>query len=87
MVGGIYGKIMIIFMVVVFLDVGNLDLIVINGGIINVYGINVCMGEGDWMVVEVDESDGIFVKLLVDVVIVMNIDLEYLDYYGDFVGV
>ncbi|MGO7902962.1 hypothetical protein ACC719_36945, partial [Rhizobium ruizarguesonis] len=40
---------------------------VINGGIINAYGTNARMGEGDWMVVEADESDGTFLKLPADV--------------------
>jgi UDP-N-acetylmuramate--alanine ligase len=47
---------------------------VINGGIINAYGTNARMGEGDWMVVEADESDGTFLKLPADVAIVTNID-------------
>ena len=42
------------------------------------------MGESDWMVVESDESDGTFVKLPADIVIVTNIDPEHLDHYGTF---
>ena len=57
---------------------------VINGGIINAYGTNARMGGGEWMVVEADESDGTFVKLPADVVIVTNIDPEHLDHYGTF---
>ena len=57
---------------------------VINGGIINAYGTNARLGKGDWMVVESDESDGTFVKLPADVVIVTNIDPEHLDHYGTF---
>ena len=36
------------------------------------------------MVVESDESDGTFVKLPADIVIVTNIDPEHLDHYGSF---
>jgi UDP-N-acetylmuramate--alanine ligase len=36
------------------------------------------------MVVESDESDGTFVKLPADIVIVTNIDPEHLDHYGTF---
>ena len=61
-----------------------LPISVINGGIINAYGANSRMGEGEWMVVEADESDGTFVKLPADVVVVTNIDPEHLDHYGDF---
>jgi UDP-N-acetylmuramate--alanine ligase len=66
------------------LDAGGLDPTVINGGIINAYGTNARLGKGDWMVVESDESDGTFVKLPADVVIVTNIDPEHLDHYGTF---
>ena len=83
-VGGTHGKTTTTSMVAALLDAGNLDPTVINGGIINAYGTNARMGEGDWMVVEADESDGTFVKLPADVAVVTNIDPEHLDHYGDF---
>lgn len=86
-VGGTHGKTTTTSMVSALLDAGHLDPTVINGGIINAYGTNARMGEGDWMVVEADESDGTFVKLPADVAIVTNIDPEHLDHYGDFAGV
>ncbi len=86
-VGGTHGKTTTTSMVAALLDAGGLDPTVINGGIINAYGTNARMGEGDWMVVEADESDGTFVKLPADVAIVTNIDPEHLDHYGDFAGV
>ena len=55
----------------------------INGGIINAYGTNARLGEGEWMVVEADESDGTFTKLPATIAIVTNIDPEHLDFYGD----
>jgi UDP-N-acetylmuramate--alanine ligase len=55
---------------------------VINGGIINAYGTNTRLGEGDWMVVEADESDGTFTKLPSVISIVTNMDPEHLDFYG-----
>ena len=66
------------------LEAGGLDPTVINGGIINAYGTNARMGEGEWMVVEADESDGTFLKLPADVAVVTNIDPEHLDHYGNF---
>ena len=71
-------------MVAALLDAGGLDPTVINGGIINAYGTNARIGEGDWMVVEADETDGTFVKLPADIAIVTNIDPEHLDHYGTF---
>jgi UDP-N-acetylmuramate--alanine ligase len=41
------------------------------------------MGEGRWMVVEADESDGTFVKLPATIAVVTNIDPEHMDHYGD----
>ena len=83
-VGGTHGKTTVTSMVAALLDAGGLDPTVINGGIINAYGSNARLGKGEWMVVESDESDGTFVKLPADVVIVTNIDPEHLDHYGTF---
>ncbi|WP_455478983.1 UDP-N-acetylmuramate--L-alanine ligase [Bartonella sp. B23] len=83
-VGGTHGKTTTTSMVAALLVAGNLDPVVINGGIINAYGTNARMGGGDWMVVEADESDGTFLKLPADIAVVTNIDAEHLDHYGNF---
>ena len=83
-IGGTHGKTTTTSMVATLLDAGELDPTVVNGGIINAYGTNARMGEGDWMVVEADESDGTFLKLPADVAVVTNIDPEHLDHYGTF---
>lgn len=57
---------------------------VINGGIINAYGTNAILGEGEWMVVEADESDGTFIRIPSTIAVVTNIDPEHLDHYGNF---
>ncbi|MCF6321603.1 MAG: UDP-N-acetylmuramate--L-alanine ligase [Rhizobiaceae bacterium] len=83
-IGGTHGKTTTTSMVGTLLDAGGLDPTVINGGIINAYGTNARMGDGEWMVVEADESDGTFLKLPADVAVVTNIDPEHLDHYGTF---
>jgi len=83
-IGGTHGKTTTTSMVAALLDAGGLDPTVINGGIINTYGTNARMGASEWMVVESDESDGTFVKLPADIVVVTNIDPEHLDHYGTF---
>ncbi len=83
-VGGTHGKTTTTSMVAALLDGAGLDPTVINGGIINAYGTNARIGEGEWMAVESDESDGTFVKLPADIAIVTNIDPEHLDHYGSF---
>ncbi|HYE45517.1 MAG TPA: UDP-N-acetylmuramate--L-alanine ligase [Caulobacter sp.] len=83
-VAGTHGKTTTTSMVAALLDAGGLDPTVVNGGIINAYGTNAKVGEGDWIVVEADESDGTFLKLKSTCAIVTNIDPEHLDHYGTF---
>ncbi|MEQ9247517.1 MAG: UDP-N-acetylmuramate--L-alanine ligase, partial [Nitratireductor sp.] len=83
-IGGTHGKTTTTSMVAALFDAGGFDPTVINGGIINAYGTNARMGEGDWMVVEADESDGSFLKLPAEIAVITNIDPEHLDHYGDF---
>jgi len=83
-IGGTHGKTTTTSMVAALLDAADLDPTVINGGIINAYGTNARLGSGDWLVAESDESDGTFVKLPAEIVVVTNIDPEHLDHYGSF---
>ena len=83
-VAGSHGKTTTTSLVASIAEAGNLDPTVINGGVIKAYGSNARLGEGDWMVVEADESDGSFNKLPVTIAIVTNIDKEHLDHYGSF---
>ncbi len=85
-VGGTHGKTTTTSMIAAVLDAGGMDPTVVNGGIINAYGANAKVGEGDWIVVEADESDGTFLKLHSTVAVVTNIDPEHLDHHGDFAG-
>ena len=83
-VGGTHGKTTTTTMIAALLEGGDLDPTVINGGIINAYASNAKLGMGDWMVVEADESDGTFLKLLPTVAVVTNIDPEHMEHYGEF---
>jgi UDP-N-acetylmuramate--alanine ligase len=83
-IGGTHGKTTTTSMVAALLDAGGLDPTVVNGGIINAYGANAKVGDGDWIVVEADESDGSFLRLKSTIAVVTNIDPEHLDHYGDF---
>lgn len=64
----------------VFAD-AELDPTVIAGGIINDWGSNARLGQGKWMIVEADESDGTFIRLPTEIGVVTNIDPEHLDYF------
>lgn len=83
-IGGTHGKTTTTSLVAQVLDTGGLDPTVINGGIINAYGTNARLGDGQWLVAEADESDGTMVKLPATIAVITNIDPEHLDYYGDF---
>lgn len=64
----------------IFAEAGQ-DPTVITGGIINDWGSNARLGNGPWMIVEADESDGTFIKLPTQIGVVTNIDPEHLDYF------
>ncbi len=81
-VGGTHGKTTTTTMVATLLDHGGVDPTVINGGIIHAYGSNARVGQGDWMVVEADESDGTFNRLPATIAIVTNIDPEHMEHWG-----
>jgi UDP-N-acetylmuramate--alanine ligase len=83
-IAGTHGKTTTTSMIGALLETAQLDPTVINGGIINAYGTNTRLGDGDWMVVEADESDGTFTRLPATVAVVTNIDPEHLDFYGGF---
>ena len=73
-IAGTHGKTTTTTMVATLLDAGGVDPTVINGGVIHAYGSNARVGQGDWMVVEADESDGTFNRLPATIAIVTNID-------------
>ena len=81
-VAGTHGKTTTTTMVAALLDHGKFDPTVINGGIIHAYGSNARMGDGEWMVVEADESDGTFNRLPATIAIVTNIDPEHMEHWG-----
>jgi UDP-N-acetylmuramate--alanine ligase len=83
-IAGTHGKTTTTSLVAALTDAGGFDPTVINGGIINAYGTNARLGEGELMVVEADESDGTFLKLPADIAIVTNVDPEHLDYFKTF---
>lgn len=83
-IGGTHGKTTTTSLIAAVLEAAALDPTVINGGIINAWGTNARLGDGEWMVCEADESDGTFLKLPAAIAVVTNIDPEHLDHYGTF---
>jgi UDP-N-acetylmuramate--alanine ligase len=83
-IAGTHGKTTTTTMVATLLDKGGFDPTVINGGVIHAYGSNARAGEGEWMVVEADESDGSFNRLPATIAIVTNIDPEHMEHWHTF---
>ena len=83
-IGGTHGKTTTTTMMAELMVAGGFDPTVVNGGIIHAYGSNARMGQGEWMVVEADESDGTFNRLPATIAVVTNIDPEHLEHWGDF---
>jgi UDP-N-acetylmuramate--alanine ligase len=83
-IAGTHGKTTTTSLVAALLVGGEMDPTVINGGVIHAYGSNARVGQGEWMVVEADESDGTFNKLPATIAVITNIDPEHLDHYGSF---
>jgi UDP-N-acetylmuramate--alanine ligase len=83
-IAGTHGKTTTTTLVAELLVKGGIDPTVVNGGIIHAYGSNARMGQGEWMVVEADESDGTFNRLPATIAVVTNIDPEHMDHWGDF---
>jgi UDP-N-acetylmuramate--alanine ligase len=57
------------------------------GGDVNEIGTNAVWDDGDWLVVEADESDGTFLALVPDIAVVTNVEADHLDHYGSFAAV
>ncbi len=83
-IAGTHGKTTTTTMMAELMVAGDFDPTVINGGIIHAYGSNARMGQGEWMVVEADESDGSFNRLPATIAVVTNIDPEHMEHWGDF---
>lgn len=80
-VTGTHGKTTTTSLIAELLDTAKLDPTVISGGIIENWRSNARIGEGDWMVVEADESDGTFTMLPTRIGVVTNIDPEHMDFW------
>jgi UDP-N-acetylmuramate--alanine ligase len=52
------------------------------GGDLNEIGTNAVWDEGEWLVLEADESDGTFLALAPEVAVVTNVEADHLDHYG-----
>ncbi len=81
-IAGTHGKTTTTSLVASVLAEANLDPTFVIGGRLNSAGANAKLGSGDYIVVEADESDASFLKLLPVMAVVTNIDADHMDTYG-----
>lgn len=83
-IAGSHGKTTTTSLLGHIMDTCHMQPTIVCGGIIQAMGTNARVGNGDWVVVEADESDGSFIKLPATIAVVTNIDPEHMSYYKDF---
>ncbi|MFV9874959.1 MAG: UDP-N-acetylmuramate--L-alanine ligase [Rickettsiales endosymbiont of Dermacentor nuttalli] len=86
-IAGAHGKTTTTSLIAAIFEAAKLSPTVINGGIINTYGTNAYLGQGDFLIAEADESDATFIKIPSTIGVITNIDKEHLDFYGSFARV
>ncbi len=82
-VAGTHGKTTTSGLIAHMLVQANLDPTYLIGGEVRSLGSNAAPGEGRYIVVEADEYDRAFLSYTPDVAIVLNIEPDHLDIYGD----
>ena len=80
-IAGSHGKTTTTSMAAHLLAEAGLDPTAVVGGKVNAFGSNAKLGNGEYMVVEADESDGSFLRLSPTIAVVTNIDPEHLDHW------
>ncbi|MYC65245.1 MAG: UDP-N-acetylmuramate--L-alanine ligase [Acidobacteriia bacterium] len=81
-VAGSHGKTSTSSMCAAILGAGGMDPTVVIGGRVASIGSSARLGQGDYLLVEADESDGSFLALNPIIGIITNIDREHMDHYG-----
>lgn len=82
-IAGTHGKTTTSSMVASTLDALGFDPTFLIGGIVRSYGSNAHSGDGQYYVVEADESDKSFTYLDPYSVLITNIEADHLDHYSD----
>ncbi len=84
-VAGTHGKTTTTSLTASLLAEAGLDPTFVIGGLLNAWGSNARLGQGEYLVAEADESDGSFLLLQPVVALVTNIDRDHLEAYeGSF---
>jgi UDP-N-acetylmuramate--alanine ligase len=81
-IAGTHGKTTTTSLVASVLAAGGLDPTFVIGGRLNAAGANARLGQGEFIVVEADESDASFLNLMPVIAVVTNIDYDHMETYG-----
>ena len=81
-IAGTHGKTTTTSLVASVLAQGGFDPTFVIGGRLNSAGANAKLGQGDFIVVEADESDASFLNLLPVIAVITNIDADHMETYG-----
>ncbi|MBF0479586.1 MAG: UDP-N-acetylmuramate--L-alanine ligase [Candidatus Omnitrophica bacterium] len=82
-VTGAHGKTTTSSMILHTLQVNNLSPTGAIGGIVRTLSTNIALGEGNYFVAEVDDSDGTHLFFHPDYSVITNMDREHMDFYRD----
>jgi UDP-N-acetylmuramate--alanine ligase len=83
-VAGTHGKTTTSSMLALVLNQADLHPSFIIGGDVNEIGSGAIWSDGEWFVVEADESDGTFVELPREAAIVTNVEADHLEFHGSY---
>jgi UDP-N-acetylmuramate--alanine ligase len=81
-IAGTHGKTTTTSLVASVLAEGGLDPTFVIGGRLNSAGANAKLGQGEFIVVEADESDASFLNLMPVMAVITNIDADHMETYG-----
>ena len=81
-IAGAHGKTTTTSLVASVLAQAGLDPTFVIGGRLNSAGANARLGQGDYIVVEADESDASFLNLMPVMAVITNIDADHMETYG-----
>lgn len=81
-IAGTHGKTTTTSLIASVLAAGGMDPTYVIGGRLNSAGVNAKLGQGEYIVVEADESDASFLNLLPMISVITNIDADHMDTYG-----
>ena len=82
-VAGTHGKTTTTSLTASLLAEAGMDPTFVIGGVVNSWGSNAGLGQGDYLLAEADESDGSFLLLQPIIALVTNIDRDHLESYGN----